>query len=450
MPETVIQIEKLSKKYLLNHEQNKSLREVISNSAASLSKKLLNLTDKKRKSSVREEFWSLKDISFEIKQGEIVGIIGQNGAGKSTLLKILSRITEPTSGRITIKGRVASLLEVGTGFHPELTGRENIYLNGAVLGMSRAEITRKFDEIVAFAEVEKFLDTPVKRYSSGMYVRLAFAVAAHLEPEILIVDEVLAVGDVAFQKKCLGKMESVAQNEGRTILFVSHNMQAISQLTRRCILVSKGNIQFDGYTDQAVNLYLASLKSKFEQPAYYEAPANKSGNHIAWARVHTSDEQGLHRWGEPITFEFALQITHPNESLGFCFGVQNDNESAQPICNFWVFDSQLPFRKEAGLFVLKCKIPKFRLYMGSYKLKTWLTERGGDSDGDSVDNKQKYHPNDLNVKMLESVVICPFEITMQGIERNEYKWVSNECFYLEDAVWETIPQKQFVYERLDK
>ena len=177
-----------------------------------------------------EDFWALKDVSFEVKRGEVVGIIGRNGAGKSTLLKILSRITEPSTGRVEIDGRVASLLEVGTGFHPELTGRENIFLNGAILGMSRAEIRRKFDEIVAFAEVEKFLDTPVKRYSSGMYVRLAFAVAAHLEPEILIVDEVLAVGDASFQKKCLGKMGDVAKKEGRTVLFVSHNMQAVGSL----------------------------------------------------------------------------------------------------------------------------------------------------------------------------------------------------------------------------
>ena len=187
-----------------------------------------------------EEFWALKDVSFEVKRGEVLGIIGRNGAGKSTLLKILSRITEPTEGRVTLRGRVASLLEVGTGFHPELTGRENIYLNGAILGMTRAEIRRKFDEIVAFAEVEKFLDTPVKRYSSGMYVRLAFAVAAHLEPEILVVDEVLAVGDAEFQKKCLGKMNSVATVEGRTVLFVSHNMAVVQHLCERVILLKNG------------------------------------------------------------------------------------------------------------------------------------------------------------------------------------------------------------------
>src|SRR5204862_2694696 len=189
-----------------------------------------------------EEVWALRDVSFEVKRGEVVGIIGRNGAGKSTLLKILSRITEPTEGKVTLRGRVASLLEVGTGFHPELTGRENIYLNGAILGMSRGEIRAKFDEIVAFAETEKFLDTPVKRYSSGMYVRLAFAVAAHLEPEILVIDEVLAVGDAEFQKKCLGKMREVARGLGRTVLFVSHNMGAVRSLCETGLLLSEGKI----------------------------------------------------------------------------------------------------------------------------------------------------------------------------------------------------------------
>ena len=205
-----------------------------------------------------DTFWALKDVSFEVQRGEVVGIIGRNGAGKSTLLKILSRITEPTEGEARLRGRVASLLEVGTGFHPELTGRENIYLNGAILGMKKAEIDRKFDEIVAFSEVEKFLDTPVKRYSSGMYVRLAFAVAAHLEPEILIVDEVLAVGDAQFQKKCLGKMQEVAKGEGRTVLFVSHNMAAIQSLCHRVILLEKGLIAFVGDNCEGVALYLTS------------------------------------------------------------------------------------------------------------------------------------------------------------------------------------------------
>ncbi len=204
-----------------------------------------------------QPFWALRDLNFEIQRGEVIGIIGRNGAGKSTLLKILSRITEPTEGRITLRGRVASLLEVGTGFHPELTGRENIHLNGAILGMTRAEISAKFDEIVSFAEIGEFLDTPVKRYSSGMYVRLAFAVAAHLEPEILIVDEVLAVGDAQFQKKCLGKLHDVADKNGRTVLFVSHNLTAVRQLTTRCLVLEQGRLAHMGTPDSAIAHYLS-------------------------------------------------------------------------------------------------------------------------------------------------------------------------------------------------
>jgi lipopolysaccharide transport system ATP-binding protein len=211
--------------------------------------------------SQSEDFWALKDVSFDVNQGDRIGIIGRNGAGKSTLLKILSRIVRPTSGEVVIRGRVGSLLEVGTGFHPELTGRENIFMNGAILGMKRAEIVRKFDEIVDFAEVEKFLDTPVKFYSSGMYVRLAFAVAAHLEPEILIVDEVLAVGDAAFQKKCLGKMEDVAEKEGRTILFVSHNIAALKSLCSKACLLNNGVVQDQGLTGNILNTYLKKFTS---------------------------------------------------------------------------------------------------------------------------------------------------------------------------------------------
>src|SRR4028118_430430 len=247
MSDTVIQVENLGKKYIINHQKQErytALRDVIANGARSLGRQFFKPLGKRMPNPTKEEFWALKDVSFEVKRGDRVGIIGRNGAGKSTLLKILSRITEPTTGRISIKGRVASLLEVGTGFHPELTGRENIYLNGAILGMSKAEIKKKFDEIVAFAEVEKFLDTPVKRYSSGMYVRLAFAVAAHLEPEILIVDEVLAVGDAQFQKKCLGKMEEVGK-EGRTVLFVSHNMGVVQTLCTRGILLRYGTVVSD-------------------------------------------------------------------------------------------------------------------------------------------------------------------------------------------------------------
>lgn len=239
MSDVVIRADNLGKRYTLGASGQGSYM-TLRDKLADLSKSLTRSLVTRKKRPQPEDFWALQEINFEVKQGEIVGFIGRNGAGKSTLLKILSRITEPTTGQVEIAGRVASLLEVGTGFHPELTGRENIYLNGAVLGMSRTEITRKFDEIVEFSEVEKFLDTPVKRYSSGMYVRLAFAVAAHLEPSVLVVDEVLAVGDTAFQKKCLGKMGDVASKEGRTVLFVSHNMTTVNALCSRAYLLEKG------------------------------------------------------------------------------------------------------------------------------------------------------------------------------------------------------------------
>lgn len=264
---TVIKVENLSKMYFLHHESPQRynvLRDVIVEKTFNAFNFISNKTKgKKNKSSKKEEFWALHNANLEIKQGERVGIIGRNGAGKSTFLKILSRITEPTSGRITMKGRISSLLEVGTGFHPELTGRENIFLNGAILGMSKLEIKRKFDEIVEFAEINKFLDTPVKRYSSGMYVRLAFAVAAHLEPEILIVDEVLAVGDAQFQNKCLGKMREVGK-EGRTVIFVSHNMAAVQALCDYGVLIEKGIMGEKISANDAISQYISSGDSQSE------------------------------------------------------------------------------------------------------------------------------------------------------------------------------------------
>jgi ABC-type polysaccharide/polyol phosphate transport system, ATPase component len=260
----VITVENLSKRYVLSHRQEGglALRDVIAGQARRITSRLLHpLRRPDVSGSAQEPFWALRDISFKINQGDRVGIIGRNGAGKSTLLKVLSRITEPTSGRVRIRGRVVSLLEVGTGFHPELSGRENIFLNGAILGMSRQEIKSKFDEIVDFAEMERFIDTPVKRYSSGMYVRLAFAVAAHLEPDILVVDEVLAVGDAQFQKKCLGKMEDVGR-EGRTVLFVSHNMTTIRSLCERCILLEQGRISFQGDVARTIDLYNSGFDAR--------------------------------------------------------------------------------------------------------------------------------------------------------------------------------------------
>lgn len=262
--------------------------------------------------------WALRDVSFEVKRGEVVGIIGRNGAGKSTLLKILSRITEPTTGAVDLYGRVASLLEVGTGFHPELTGRENIFLNGAILGMRKAEIEKKFDEIVAFAEVEKFIDTPVKRYSSGMYVRLAFAVAAHLEPEILLVDEVLAVGDAAFQEKCLGKMGDVAR-EGRTVLFVSHNMPAITRLCRRAILIDEGKVLGDGESHQIISAYLGSKLGTTAEREWIES-AHAPGSNVVWLhRIAVKNFEG--KTSEtidirtPVEIEMEYEVVRPGHIL---------------------------------------------------------------------------------------------------------------------------------------
>jgi len=292
---SVISVESLSKKYIIGHQKQErytALRDVLTDGAKRLTHKLIHPFAAPVNDPTHEEFWALKDVSFDIQQGDRVGIIGRNGAGKSTLLKILSRITEPTSGKVSIKGRVASLLEVGTGFHPELSGRENIFLNGAILGMSKAEIKKKFDEIVAFAEVEQFLDTPVKRYSSGMYVRLAFAVAAHLEPEILIVDEVLAVGDAQFQKKCMGKMENVG-NEGRTILFVSHNMAAIKTLCSKGIVLNKGQMIYQGEVEGAVDQYLGP-DNLDKNEIYWDDIADAPGNeNIRLKSIAIKPLQGL-------------------------------------------------------------------------------------------------------------------------------------------------------------
>lgn len=277
MAAPIITVEHLGKRFMLRHQQAErytALRDVMADRVKGLFRSGGKAT--------REEFKALDDVSFTVNAGDRVGIIGRNGAGKSTLLKILSRITPPSSGRVTIDGRVASLLEVGTGFHPELSGRENIFLNGAILGMSRAEIASKFDEIVAFAEVERFLDTPVKRYSSGMYVRLAFAVAAHLEPEILIVDEVLAVGDAEFQRKCLGKMQEISRGQGRTILFVSHNMGAIRSFCERCILLDRGTLRADDVTDNVLPLYYGlGKKAESEGLRVTATPLDPSGEWYA-------------------------------------------------------------------------------------------------------------------------------------------------------------------------
>ncbi len=316
MSDVVIRVENLGKQYRIGGKQEryKTFRESITRT---LRAPIQRLTAGRR-AARSETFWALKDVSFEVKRGEVLGVIGRNGAGKSTLLKILSRITEPTEGAVYLKGRVGSLLEVGTGFHPELTGRENIYLNGAILGMRRAEIARKFDEIVDFAEIEQFIDTPVKRYSSGMYTRLAFSVAAHLEPEILLVDEVLAVGDAAFQKKCLGKMSEVA-GEGRTVLFVSHNMGSLQTLTSKAILLSKGRLSREGVSSDVITEYLhsATQNSDFEV-SNLPRVAHTYGSECRIQLIRPSDDSnGSFYFGRALGFEVVVSSQRDREGLRF-------------------------------------------------------------------------------------------------------------------------------------
>ncbi len=380
MSDTVIKVENLGKKYILGHQQQEryvALRDVLANSAKGLVKSFTN--GKTKTPADREEFWALDDMSFEIKQGDRVGIIGRNGAGKSTLLKVLSRITEPTTGSIRINGRIASLLEVGTGFHPELTGRENIFLNGAILGMGKTEIERKFDEIVEFAEVAKFLDTPVKRYSSGMYVRLAFAVAAHMEPEILIVDEVLAVGDSAFQKKCLGKMEDVGK-EGRTVLFVSHNMSTIQKLCSTAMFLQAGKITFQGDTKEAIDLYLDAAKQGMKAQELRDRKDRQGSGRVKIVDFYAVDRQDerqeILRSGEDYTFiieyETAIAGDRVNDVVG-CIEI-HDNKGDSIFLVRSNFTNQ-NFDLGGQLSQVKCHIKSFNLASGNYTSVLFLSHR---------------------------------------------------------------------------
>jgi len=325
------------------------------------------------------EFWALRDVSFDVQPGEVVGIIGRNGAGKSTLLKILSRITEPTSGEIRVRGRIASLLEVGTGFHPELSGRENIFLNGAILGMTKAEIRVKFDEIVDFAGVEQFIDTPVKRYSSGMYVRLAFAVAAHLEPEILIVDEVLAVGDAEFQKKCLGKMKDVA-GHGRTVLFVSHNMTAIQSLCRQGVLMSHGQVEYVGASSECVRRYLVNSGTK-SPLASWESPNNAPNCDLVWIKSMRavslrSDDQGdaLFDLQTPIDIEIEYEVIKRGHfHITLHFMSENNDVAFTSGCTLLKPNESYI---ELGNYKITCRIPANLLNETEYSIKLLIIVNG--------------------------------------------------------------------------
>ncbi|HXH44033.1 MAG TPA: ABC transporter ATP-binding protein [Bradyrhizobium sp.] len=362
-----ITVEELSKCYLLGHRSKDgaagtSFREAIEGGARTLISKTADLIRGRPivQGDEVEQFWALRDVSFELQFGEIIGIIGRNGAGKSTLLKILSRITEPDRGRAILRGRVASLLEVGTGFHPELTGRENIYLNGAILGMTRAEIKRKFDEIVDFAEVERFLDTPVKRYSSGMYVRLAFAVAAHLEPEILIVDEVLAVGDTEFQKKCLGKMSEVAGG-GRTVLFVSHNLTAVEALCPRSLYLADGKVVADAASAKVIELYLKRGRELSNEIHARSHPID-SGLHLERTKVQSQ----IHS-GDALEFEFQFSA-NTSGRLRECAVLLYAERGVRVALADLREQEVVPYRFEAGRFHLRVKIASLPLVEGELML----------------------------------------------------------------------------------
>lgn len=369
----VITVENLGKKYTIGHQKGtryQTLRDTLAHSGRGIMQRLRHPLSPNRELVDLEEIWALRDVNFEIKQGERVGIIGRNGAGKSTLLKILSRITHPTTGRVTLNGRVASLLEVGTGFHPELTGRENIYLNGAILGMTRQEITRKFDEIVAFAEVEKFLDTPVKHYSSGMYVRLAFAVAAHLEPEILLVDEVLAVGDAQFQKKCLGKMEDVSK-EGRTVLFVSHQMNAIRRLCDRCLWIEHGQLKLTEKTVHVLSVYESALAGHSTQNDITRTDLSIPAQFLEWAIIEPKAEKtNFLSTFESITFKMIIQVNKP--ILDGTHGIALWNSDHQLIWAWAAYNMNI----QPGKWAFTYTLPYLPLRPGVYSWHVSMQNEG--------------------------------------------------------------------------
>jgi ABC-type polysaccharide/polyol phosphate transport system ATPase subunit len=400
MSDIVIGAENLGKKYIIGHQAENgryvTLRDVVTQNVRGLWHKTKDLVQGKPiiQGDTLEEIWALKDVSFEIRRGEAMGVIGRNGAGKSTLLKVLSRITEPSAGRVTIKGRVASLLEVGTGFHPELTGRENIYLNGAILGMTRHDIKCRFDEIVAFAEIAKFLDTPVKRYSSGMYVRLAFAVAAHLEPEILMVDEVLAVGDAEFQKKCLGKMGDVAKMGGRTVLFVSHNMAAVLRLCTRTLLLNKGRVECAGNSPAVVAEYLSSLDTTlsstfvvdYDQPSNAnvvdrmdpDAPAYLLSGDVQQEGSLGHSDVGIQAilFSKPWCIKVRYRVIRKIDNL--TCGVRISDGQEHFVLNTGeCFTEHLDLARSPGTYEATCHVPAGLILPGDYTLDVGLDIVGG-------------------------------------------------------------------------
>ena len=384
MSNLAIKVDHLSKEYHIAGAQMKytTLRDMIVRNIMAPVRRTRSLLrgHASGAAELNESFWALDDISFEVRQGEVVGIIGRNGAGKSTLLKILSRITEPTKGYADIYGRVGSLLEVGTGFHPELTGRENVYLNGAILGMPRAEIDRKFDEIVAFSEIEKFIDTPVKHYSSGMSVRLAFAVAAHLEPEILIIDEVLAVGDLAFQQKSLGKMDDVAKS-GRTVLFVSHTMSTVQALCTRAILLQNGQVTHDGPTDEVVQEYLGAMRSKSGQNLIEDNESRSGSGEVRFTRARVLNEAGDVAQalvaGKPAYIELDYENQADAKRAYFAMTIYNHLGIAVTNLNTELTDFQAELGPKG---TVRCYLPNLPLPLGQYRIAAAINVNGKVAD----------------------------------------------------------------------
>ena len=385
MSNVAIRASGLSKRYFIGSRSRRhdTFRAALADALASPCRRAFSLLRGRASGAadLDRSIFAIEDVSFDVQRGEVLGIIGRNGAGKSTLLKILSRITEPTTGYADIHGRVGSLLEVGTGFHPELTGRENIYLNGAILGMSRADLERKFDEIVSFAEVSTFLETPVKHYSSGMYLRLAFAVAAHLEPEILLVDEVLAVGDTKFQRKCIGKMEDVA-NEGRTVLFVSHNLGSVRQLCDRCILLGKGRIQARGTPDKVICQYINAENLSSGADLVPDAAAARSGTgpgRIVRCSIFNSGGamDSLLGIGEP--FRFRLEISMPPEEARIVVGFEVKQMDGLQVLNLRSDGQGVSFALDGNStrHVIDTVVPALPLYPGTYTIEPWFAYKGG-------------------------------------------------------------------------
>lgn len=418
----ILEIHRLSKQYKRGGKRIRktdNFRELVQRAASAPLRMITRGADD---DVVKEElyaFWALHDVTFNVNQGDVIGIIGRNGAGKSTLLKILSRITSPTAGSVTIRGRLASLLEVGTGFHPELTGRENIFLNGAILGMRKAEISKRFDEIVAFAEVEKFLDTPVKHYSSGMYVRLAFAVAAHLEPEILVVDEVLAVGDHAFQKKCLGKMREVSHG-GRTVLFVSHNMAAIENLCTRGVVLHQGKLLYDGSAKDAIQQYLSSVARKSGTGSVVELDDVGDRRSVVAPMLKrleflTENEQPVTEGlpiGSRLKVKVYFDLLKPTASFNVGLGF-NNSYGHRIFTAHSVFEPDRWEGDRLGAQILSCEIPSLTLTPGEYSVKVFLELHGNEAD--AIEDAAK-------ITILESDFYGTGKVPMNGAMVLKHNW----------------------------